>query len=114
MATKAEKAAQKAEQCEALRGMLPRGSEVVTVLCAVSASGMTRRVKILVINGGEIECISKRVAWALGYRHDERHGAVIVSGCGMDMGYHIVHNLARALYPEVGARSGYELRHRWV
>jgi len=114
MATKAEKAEARESALAYLKPLLPKGAELTTVLASVSASGMTRRIKFLLVRDGEIDCVSRRVAEALGYRYDERYGAVVVSGCGMDMGYHVAHNLSRALFPEVGPRSGYELRHRWV
>ena len=50
-------------------------------------------------------------------RH-ERWGAVVIGGCGMDMGFALVHALSYALYPDgqdaSGAKPGYAFKHEWL
>ena len=59
---------------------------------------------------------SNYVATIIDYRQNDRKGALIVGGCGMDMGFHVVYSLARSLYPEKpGQRDGgYSLKHEWL
>ena len=45
----------------------------------------------------------------LGYKPNKHWDSIVVRGCGMDMGYHVVHNLSHALFGE-----GYNLKHRWL
>ena len=44
----------------------------------------------------------------LAKRHKHKPG-LVVQGWGMDMGYHLAQNLAKALYGD-----GYALEHRWL
>jgi hypothetical protein len=45
------------------------------------------------------EDLSYWVARATGEKIDQTNGGVKVGGCGMDMGFHLVYNLSRTLYP---------------
>lgn len=124
--------AQKAEQQEAitkLREWLKPGDTVYTILRHVSRSGMQREISLVIINkGGEILHLNYSVAKALDYRQGKRDG-LIVGGCGMDMGLHLVYNLGRVLFPDgfaVEGRGrngdmsghdndgGYALKHQWL
>lgn len=71
--------------------------EIETVyvsLAHVSASGMTRSIKVFVVNDNKLFNVSWHVARALGWRFDDNRAAVVVRGCGMDMGFHLVDQLA--------------------
>lgn len=98
--TKAEKA-ERGEAIEKLRAMLPPGSKVHTVVRHVSSSGMTRHISCLVSSEDGINDITWLVSRALEYRR-AKDGGLVVSGCGMDMGFHVVYNLGRTLYPKGG------------
>lgn len=50
-----------------------------------------------------------RVAAAMGWRYSERYGGVVIGGGGMDMGFHLVSSVARALYGD-----DYAITHRWL
>ena len=117
-----ETAQEKRELLEAARTALlrlcPEGSEVTCVLKAVSQSGMSRKIILLVpeeytTGKGEkriqITNISSAAARVLGERYDADAGAVRVTGCGMDMGFHLVDSLGGVLYG-----GNYKLKHRWV
>lgn len=155
----------KSERDEAiarLRDWIKPGDTVYTILRHVSPSGMQREIGVVLLaptkqngdplSGGSTYPADVRivdlhpnhaVATALGVRLGKRDG-VIVGGCGMDMGYHIVYSLARTLWPDgygcTGADcpsndhsngdrdrtphsearphwhqdGGYALRHRWL
>jgi hypothetical protein len=130
MSAKAGKEAYREQAREKLRKLLPVGSTAFTILRHVSGSGMSRRISVLI---PDKECgildVSGWVATALDYRRHERDGGVIVGGCGMDMGWHLVYCLSRSLYPDgfkvdgVGRNGdtsgrdtdgGYALKHRWI
>lgn len=131
MATKAERERQEAR--ERLREILTRGQEVSCVLRHVSRSGMMRHISLLVVDeNGEIRDISYWAGQAIGSKL-ANDGGIKVGGCGMDMGFHLVYTLARAVFgdleptPEEKANhpkwtsaeahygyGGYALKHRWV
>lgn len=103
------------------------GARVYTLLRHVSAAGMTRRISVLYVERetGLIRSADRLVARLLGYRQHDR-GGLVVTGCGMDMGFHIVYSLGSALWPDGtpephGTRNGspdrvggYALKHEWV
>jgi hypothetical protein len=90
---------------------------------------MSRRIHCYISRKGEIYDITGYVALVLGYRRHDRDGGFSVGGCGMDMGFHVVHTLSYALHGYAGAgwrgkvdesnrlsaiRPGYTLTHRWL
>ena len=88
---------QVAERDEAigeLREIFKPGERVTTLLRHVSRSGMQRSISVL---HGDTD-VSYLVATALGDRVD-KWGGVVVPGCGMDMGFHLVYALSRTIYP---------------
>lgn len=105
--SKADKA-RAAEHLETLRGILKPGDTVHTVLRHVSSSGMSRRIDLYRVEhdgpryGTDLRFLTGYVAAVLGYRWDDRNGkhGLVVGGCGMDMGFHVVYNLSRVLFPD--------------
>ena len=96
---------------EQLAELLPAGSTAYTVLRHVSRSGMSRDIDVIAIVDGEPRWVSGMMCAAFP-RYFSRYGnrdAIRVGGCGMDMGFHLVDTLSRALYGE-----GYKLQHRWI
>lgn len=119
-----EESADYAHALAQLRGILPEGSTVYTILRSVSRSGMSRRISfkgITLEDGHEapkvpfIHHLDGYISTVLEMtlpRYDKPQG-LRVDGCGMDMGYHVVHNLSRVLYPNA-KHVGYSLQHRWL
>lgn len=118
---------EKKQAISTLRKMLPVGKTVFTSLNHVSRSGMQRRIRCYIVRRGGIKDISYLVATALGDTLDDR--GIKVSGCGMDMGFHLVYSLGGALRPDgfkvkgVGRNGdtsghdsdgGYSLGHQWL
>ncbi len=94
--------AQKEEQAKAiaqLREWLKPGDTVYTILRNVSRSGMQSEIGVAIMRDGRMLHPNYSVANAVGYRRGKRDG-VIVGGCGMDMGFELVYNLARTLFPD--------------
>lgn len=123
----------KRESLDTLRELFPPGSTVWTKVTHVSRSGMSRNIQAFAIQDNEPRNVSGHVARVLEW--PERHDAVAVAGCGMDMGFHLVHALGYALYRDgfdcVGdhcpsndhsnrvatkrhTEGGYALRQRWI
>ncbi len=94
-----------------LHDILPPGTTVHTILRHVSKSGMSRDISLVILTPDGPRDITALAAEAMGSRLSSRvtFPAIRVGGCGMDMGFHMVYSLARALYPDghlcTGARD---------
>lgn len=110
-----------------LRKLLKPGATVYTILNHRSASGTSRSISLVI--GGKNDEITKLDSWvarAKGENIDSKHGGLKVGGCGMDMGFALVYNLGRMLWPNGtkkphGSRNGapdkdggYALKHEWL
>lgn len=110
---------QKAESRQVLRDLFD-GQEnptAYTVIRHVSASGMTRDISVKVIDDdGRLRDVSWHVAKVLGWTLRDVSGdwAVRVSGCGMDMGFHLVYTLSHVLYDGETDRPGYFISQEWA
>lgn len=82
-----------------------------TVLSAVSDDGCRRliRVVIPVMVGGKLEIIdiTRYCADACGFDMATNYFGMLVSGCGMDMGFHVVNSVGSAIGMP-------DLRHEWL
>lgn len=132
--TKKEKELVHAQARIALLDLLPAGSTVYTILRDVSRSGMSRRISVVamahsfmewdqqceeardgIVFGKDLkECyplnLTGPVSRALGLRYKTGfNDSLVVSGCGMDMGYHIVSSLSHVLYGKSDS-----LKQRWL
>ena len=97
-----ETQAAKVEREEArakLREWIKPGDTVHTILRHVSRSGMQREIGIVLLKDGTDLHPNYLIGKALGERIGKRDG-IIVGGCGMDMGFHIVYSLGRTLWPD--------------
>lgn len=96
---------------EFLRKTLKPGTQVYTNLKRVSASGMTRHISLHIANkDGNIQDITWHVSRVLGDTINRDTGGLVVGGCGMDMGFSVVYNLSRVLYPKGFTCSGKSCR----
>jgi len=89
---------QKEDAISRLREMFPPGSSVFSKVVHVSRSGMSRRIEFYQIKGGDIFNVTYLLARVLKCTQ-HKHGGLYVGGCGMDMSFHCVYNLACVLYP---------------
>lgn len=113
LSDKAGKAAWREQQKNKLREWLKPGATVYTVLKHVSKSGMSRRISALIVHPeGDVMNVSSLVSDVLKLKFHE--GSVVVGGCGMDMGFHLVYCLSSTLFLDRGNDSGYTLKHRWL
>ena len=117
------------EYADKLREFIKPGDTVYTILRHVSRSGMQRVISLVVMRDGQPWDISGWAARALGDRTDKNGEGIVVGGCGMDMGFHIVYNLSYVLFPDgfkvegMGRNGdmsgwdkdgGYALKQRWL
>ena len=88
----------KKQALERLQGILQPGDTIYTTLKHRARSGMYRVIDLYVIKDNEPIWLSYSAGILLeGY--DTRHEGAKGHGCGMDVGYHLVHNLGRVLFP---------------
>lgn len=103
---KQERDAEREQDLARLREWLKPGDTVYTIVRQVSASGMSRHIGLVLIGDedgrGRRSIIHPNVlaARVLGLRVNKNGDALVVGGCGMDMGFHVVSSLSAALYPE--------------
>ena len=97
---KAEKEAEKKEAIAKLKKQLKPGDMVYTILRHVSRSGMSREISLVLKKKDCIFDISFYVAKALDNPINHDSGGVKIGGCGMDMGFALVYDLGRVMYPK--------------
>lgn len=125
LSAKEGKAKHKAYARARLLEMLKPGDTVYTVLRHVSSSGMSRRIDLYVMKDNEPRFLSGYAATVLEEKHS-KDGGIVISGCGMDMGFELVYRLGHALWPngtdkphsmrngEPDTDGGYALNHSWL
>jgi hypothetical protein len=93
---------ERAQALEKLKAMLPSGSTVHCVLRHVSRSGMSRSISVFAFAPGENapQDITYWASRVLDQPVDNKHGGIRMGGCGMDMGFALVYDLSRCLYPQ--------------
>lgn len=119
----------KATALKNLRKALKPGATIYFVVTHVARSGMQRSIEFYIpatcvenetvigvmgstrkpVRRLTIERITWEMSRILGYRIDQKNGGLVVGGCGMDMGFHCVYTLGRALFPE-GTRKPHGMR----
>ena len=114
------------EQCKKqLLQLLAPGVKVYTKVNQVSSSGMSRRISAYVANGDSIQQLDYWISIVTGWKLSDK-GGLVVSGCGMDTGFHLVYTLGTILWPNGteaahGTRNGqpdfdggYALKQHWL
>ena len=131
LTNKEGKAQYVAQQIKQLKKWLKPGSTVHTVLRNVSSSGMSRRISCFVQRRDGPLDITGYAAEILDYRRNDKDGGLVVSGCGMDMGFAVVYALSRRMWPKgfkvpkggygrngdtsgFDRDGGYALKQRWM
>lgn len=92
--------AEKAEAFQRLREWLKPGDTVHTIVEHVARSGMSRSIRVVILRDGEALHPNHAVSVLLGLSRAKRGDGMIVGGCGMDMGFHVVNSLGYALFGE--------------
>lgn len=109
-----------------LRKLIKPKETVFCVLRHVSASGMRRRISFFVMRKGDARYLDYSIGKILDLKRPDNKDGLVVDGCGMDMGFHVVYNLGMAIWPkgtkkphgtrngEPDSDGGYALKHRWI
>lgn len=98
---------EQAQAREMLHKFAPEGATVYGIVRHVSASGITRAIDFYTFENNEPRMISGYIAALLDYKRNRHHDGLTVTGCGMDMIFSVVYNLAQELYGD-----GYKLNSR--
>lgn len=131
----------KDEAMKLLHELLKPGDTVYTILRHVSASGMSRRISLIVlmpqdskVSVRQIDDLCEAAGLAKhktvtrydsrGDSYKGREEGLVIGGCGMDMGFSLVYELGRIVWPngtleshgtrDGEADGGYVLRHEWL
>ena len=81
--------------------LLPKGETVYGITRSVSASGMSRKIDFYAFENNKPMFLTGYFAELLGYTLPQRgFGGIKVSGCGMDMIFHIVSQVGYKLYDD--------------
>lgn len=109
-----------------LKKILRPGDTIYTQVTHVASSGMSRSIILFIGRKREVINITWWVARAMDETIDRTNGGIKVGGCGMDMGFELVYNLGKTLWPKGtskphGTRNGvpdhdggYALKQRWI
>lgn len=135
--TKSEKL-ESTQEMETLKKWVKPGGTLYTILRHRAASGMSRVLDLYVIVDGEPLRLSWSASKVLGWTYNRNHEGILVRGCGLDVGYHLVYSLGRLLFadgftcigdkcpsndhsngdrnyePHKHSDPGYSLRHGWL
>lgn len=118
--TTTQKREQKENSLATLKNLVQEGDTIYTSLQSVSSTGMSRRLNIFIVKDNNIVNITWHVANVLEYRYNDQKESLVIGGCGMDMGYHVVYSLSSVLgYKKSGMGNEntgncYGLNHKWL
>lgn len=94
---------------QVLGNALHRGQKIYTILRHGSASGTMREISpVIGVQDGTIANLTYYVAVVMGAPIG-KHGGIKIPGGGMDMGFHLVHELGLAMFGD-----GYAFKHEWL
>ncbi|MFA6358630.1 MAG: hypothetical protein WCY09_08250 [Candidatus Omnitrophota bacterium] len=91
---------QKADALARIQALVKPGDTLYTKVEHVSRSGMLRVVTVYAMKDNEPINISGSLADLCGFAWDYNNDGFKVSGCGMDVGFEAVYNLACVLFPD--------------
>jgi hypothetical protein len=94
------------EARERLLEWIKPGDRIYCVLRHVSSSGMLRVIQLIKFEADRPLHIGYNAALAMDDRYDRDREGIRVGGAGMDMGFHLVYNLGRTLWPNGYRCSG--------
>jgi hypothetical protein len=99
--TKAQqKATDRADAIATLKKHLKPGAEVLTILRHVAKSGMMRVIDVYVAHKGDMIRLTWAACEATGIKYNRKHEGAEMGGCGMDMGFALVYELSRVMFPK--------------
>ncbi|MCK9370445.1 hypothetical protein M0R04_11095 [Candidatus Dojkabacteria bacterium] len=106
---KPENKTDKDEAIKSLKKLLKGVNNIYGIIHSVSQSGMSRTLSIVIPKNKEIVCLNWYIERLGTYKRNDK-GNLKVSGCGMDMGFHVVDGM---FYHLEGSKSDWQKRIRW-
>lgn len=103
------KADYKQDRIEQIKKYVKEGDTLHTIVTHVARTGMSRHIRVFAIVDNDPVDLSSWIAGALDMRYIQKSNSVMIGGCGMDMGFALVYDLAHALFGD-----GYALNQRWL
>jgi hypothetical protein len=104
---------EKQEAIEQLKKLVKEGDTVYTILRHVSRSGMSRGIDLYAIIDNQPRWITGYAGKAMDRPQSEKdwreQRGIRINGCGMDMGFALVYDLASSLFGD-----GYKLKQQWL
>ena len=117
---------EKQEALEKLKSWIKKGDTLHTTVRHVSRSGMMRHISVRHLKATDnperpvnISNYDYHIARVLDLPEAPNYQGVKVGGCGMDMGFHLVYSLSRALFRdepkgESDRDHGYWIKQEWL
>jgi hypothetical protein len=99
-----------ADRIKELQEEFKNGMDIYCVLRHVSKSGMMRAISCFYIKNNVPICLDYSIQKICDYKFNRLHGGLTVTGCGMDMGFHLVNCLEYKLFGHPSNR----LHTRWI
>lgn len=81
----------------------------IASVASVSSNGMNRKIKLGMVYNGSFVDVTRLVAEVTENKFDQKHYAVSVSGCGMDMIFSLLESLFSRLSPKKSGANAYRL-----
>ena len=97
----------KLEAIAEMKKLVTEGDTIHCSIGSVAKSGMSRRIKFYIAKDSEI--LSATYLASILYGGNLNDKGVLVKGCGMDMGFHVVYTLSTILFG-----NGYKLKSQWL
>ena len=117
---------EKQEALEKLKSWIKKGDTLHTTTKHVSRSGMMRHISVKHLKATDnperpvnVSNYDYHVARVLDLPEAPNYQGVKIGGCGMDMGFHLVYSLSRALFKdepkgESDRDHGYWINQEWL
>jgi len=117
---------EKQEALERLKEWIKKGDTLHTTVRHVSRSGMMRHISVKHLKATDnperpvnVSNYDYHIARVLDLPEAPNFAGVKVGGCGMDMGFHLVYSLSRALFKdepkgESDRDHGYWIKQEWL
>lgn len=88
------------EARKGLKELLPKGSEVYTIVRSVASSGMSRRISVFVVHDGELLDLDWKIERAGIAKRRAGKDGLYMAGVGMDMAFALVYDIAMTLHDD--------------
>ena len=118
--------AERQEALEKLKSWIKKGDTLHTTIRHVSRSGMMRHISVKHLKATDnperpvnVSNYDYHIARVLDLPEAPNYQGVKIGGCGMDMGFHLVYSLSRALFKdepkgESDRDHGYWINQEWL